>query len=243
MKPNETKFEPRSSVAWLISGFGPRIALAPEGDPPPAVVPPVPSAEPPKPADPAAPPVDPAKPAEPGSLLDKKPEDKPADAPVVEPITLENLKLPEGWSIPDDQKEAAKGFLDMMNDATLSPGDRAAKLIEMYAKASTEGSEKATNDWNNLQTDWQKQCREDPDIGGAKLEPMLGQISVLLDEYGTPELRGVFNVTGAGNNPHMVKFLSKVATALGEGKPAPGAQPAAAQTSLAERMYPSMKKG
>lgn len=132
-------------------------------------------------------------------------------------------------------------FIALMNDEAKTPAERAQGLVDLQAKAVKAMSEKAVADWDTLQTKWQDEMKADPEIGGDKLEANLSRISTLLNVHGSPELREVLNATGAGNNVHVAKFLSKVATALGESLPAPAAVPGAGQTDPAKTMFPNMK--
>lgn len=132
-------------------------------------------------------------------------------------------------------------FLGIMNDDKLSGAERAQKLVDLQANTLKSMSEKAVADWDKLQETWQGEVKADPTVGGDKLEANLGKISTLINTFGTPEVREIFSQTGAGNNVHMVKFLTKIAAALGEGTPTPAAVPAGGAKTLAQKMYPSMK--
>lgn len=132
-------------------------------------------------------------------------------------------------------------FLGVMNDATLDGPGRAQKLVDLQTKAMTAMSEKAVADWTKLQETWQEEVRNDPVVGGEKLDANLGKISTLINVHGSPEVRDIFSQTGAGNNVHMVKFLTNIANALGEALPAPAAAPPGGAKSLAQKLYPSMK--
>lgn len=177
--------------------------------------------------DPAAPAVtDPAKPVETPAVV---------EPPLV--LTAEHIKLPEGFTLPDADRDS---FLGIMNDQALKPEERVQKLIDFAVereKNSVSAQEKA---WADTQKSWADAVRADPDVGGDKLEPALGKIAQLTQKYGSPELLEVFTLTGAGNNVHMVKFLSKIANDLSEGTPVLGA-PATGQKSLANSLFPSMK--
>lgn len=170
------------------------------------------------------------------------PETPPAEpAPAVEPLaplSFENIKLPEGLTIPDEDRTAV---LDIMNDDKLSGADRLQRLVDFQGQVMQRAAEANFKAWTDLQSQWQDAVRADPEIGGDKLQPALGEISKLVDKYGSPELREAMDTTGAGNHPAIVKFLSKVAKDLSEGGPVLGA-PSSAKESLADRMYPSMKK-
>jgi len=132
-------------------------------------------------------------------------------------------------------------FVTLLNDEAKTPAERAQGLVDLQAKAVKAMSEKAVADWEKLQTTWQDEMKADTEIGGDKLEANLSKISTLLNVHGSPELREVLNATGAGNNVHVAKFLSKIASALGESLPAPATTPAGGDKDPAKIMFPNMK--
>lgn len=162
---------------------------------------------------------------------------KEEDAPAA--LTAEALALPEGFEVNQPRMDE---FLGVMNNADMKPEERAQALINLYADTMKEASEKGSQLWNETQDTWAKECEALPEIGGGKLPETLGGISKLLTEYSgggeeEKQLRDVFEITGAGNNPHMVKFLDRMAKALvKEGSPASGG-PAATSKSDAELLY------
>lgn len=171
---------------------------------------------------------------EPGST-ENKPEDKPAEqaeAPV--PLTVEDIVLPEGFTADESLQTE---FVELMNNTELSPKDRANALVALQAKAITAASEASSAAWTEMQDQWRGEVKADL---GDKLEPTLSAVGKLITEYGSPELVGVFDLTGAGNNLHVIKFLSTIASKLTEGGYTSG-MPAATETTAAERMFPSMK--
>lgn len=203
----------------------------PPNDPPSLVTTPTPSPTPDPNTDPANPPE--------GDPQPKEPEQKPDDSPIVEPppVSADDLKFPEDVEVSDELRDE---FLGLFNDKEKSPSERAQALVDLQIKAAREASEKASEAWSAMQTQWRDEVKADPEVGGDKLQPALGRINRLLTEYGTEELNGVMDLTGAGNNLHVVKFLDKVAKALTEGGPATG-QPAQTAPSAASKMFPSMK--
>lgn len=155
------------------------------------------------------------------------------------PLTADDLKFPEGMQVADADRD---GFLGILNNRALSPSEQAQALIDLQAKVSKEASEAGSQAWTEMQTQWQNDVRNDPEIGGAKLDANLASIGKLIDQYGSDELRAVMDLTGAGNNVHVVKFLANVARQLTEGGPVQSAQPPAQQQSLASILYPTMEQ-
>ena len=159
--------------------------------------------------------------------------------PVV-PLTREDLALPEGLTVSDEQ---ASALLDLFNDDKLSPKDRANKLVEMHGtlvqSAIQTVGEQMVAEIQRQQAEWETAVKSDPEIGGANLAPNLAKVSKLIDAEGTPELRQALDATGAGSHPEIVKFFVKMADRYAEGAPAGGGNPTSKE-STAQRMYPGM---
>lgn len=159
--------------------------------------------------------------------------------PVV-PLTREDLALPEGLTVSDEQ---ATALLDLFNNAELSPKDRANKLVEMHGtlvqSAIQTVGEQMVAEIQRQQAEWETAVKSDPEIGGANLAPNLAKVSKLIDAEGTPELRQALDATGAGSHPEIVKFFVKMADRFAEGAPAGGGNPTTKE-STAQRMYPGM---
>lgn len=185
--------------------------------------------DPNKPADP-----DPNKPADPDPNKPADPEPEP-----VEPLKLEDVTVPEGFEL---QPEMANKFLEILN-GDMAPKDRANALIALHGETMSAASEASSKAWEDMQTEWKDEAKADPDIGGAKLQPTLTNIGKLIDEFGDEKVRGVFDLTGAGNNPHMIKFLGKIADKLTEGNFFKASSPSNADdpNAAAKRLFPSMK--
>ena len=164
-------------------------------------------------------------------------EEAKAEVVEVVPLTVEDIVLPEGFApAPELQQE----FVDVMNDADLSAKDRASALIALQAKALTAASEASSAAWTEMQDKWRTEVKADPAFSGEKLTTAVASVAKLISEYGTPELNGVFDLTGAGNNIHVIKFLSNIAGKLTEGSFTAGS-PAGGEASAASLLYPSMK--
>lgn len=161
-------------------------------------------------------------------------------APEFVPLTADNIQFPEGVEVDEGVRDL---FLDVLNDQELSSADRAQALVDLHVQMSQATSETSSQAWADLQESWQNEVRNDPDIGGHKLEGHLSNIGKVLDQYGTPELRAVMDQTGAGNNIHVVKFLANLAKDVTEGSYAQGMAAPVSELSAAERMFPSMAKG
>ncbi len=163
------------------------------------------------------------------------------------PLTSESIKLPEGFEAGDTLPK----FVDVFNNSELASDAKAQALIDLHVDLMKQASEKGSQLWATTQENWAKEAKEDPVIGGEKLEPTLGNISKMIDAYakgpdGKPdpvfarELREVMDVTGAGNNPRVIRFLNNLALDLvKEGGPVPAGIPAVGDRSAAQVLYPN----
>ncbi len=169
----------------------------------------------------------------------KQPGQAEDDSPIVEPAPLQ----PTDITLPDDvevSEELRDEFLSVLNDKELDAKGRAQALIDLQLKAATSAAEAQSAAWAEMQTKWQDEVKSDADLGGDKLQPALGRIGRLLSEYGSEELSGVLDMTGAGNSLHVIKFLDRIAAKLTEGGAVIG-QPLSQERSAAQKLFPSMK--
>lgn len=153
------------------------------------------------------------------------------------PLTSDDIEIPEGLEVNEAVRDE---FLGVLNNRELDLKGQANALLALQAKVMGEASEAGSAAWNQQQTAWQDEVKADPEVGGAKLQGTLTSVGKLVEEFGSPELKQVFDLTGAGNSVHVVRFLNKLAGQLTERSvPQPG-QPTSAG-STAARLYPSMK--
>lgn len=167
--------------------------------------------------------------------VEPKVEEKKPDEVV--PLKVEDIKLPDGF---EARPEALAEFVGILNDASLTPQARVDALVNLQAKEVQALTEQFAQKWVDTQVEWQTEVRNDPELGGQKLDANLGEISKLVTAYGTPKLKEIFDSTGAGNNIEMVRFLTKIAKVVNEGKPVTGA-PTNTPMTTAQKMFPSMK--
>lgn len=171
-------------------------------------------------------------PAEPEGEGDTSPE-----APLAEPLTADDISIPEGLEIPEELRDE---FLGIVNDAEKTPKERAQALIDLQAKAAEQASETASQQFADQQRQWQDEVKNDPELGGAKFTQTLGGIQRLVDQFGNDDFVQAMATTGAGNNIHVVRFFHQLAQRFNEGGPISGS-PASTAEDAASRMFPSMK--
>lgn len=182
--------------------------------------------------------------AEPAKSLvnEETPKDDLTTVPA-EVITLENITLPEGITI---DEPVMGSFLEIMNNAELTAQERVQKLVDLQSEVQRAAAEEPGKVWEETQDGWRREAEAHPVIGGNKLAGTLQGVSKLIESYGgdateQKALRQVMDFTGAGNNPHVIAFLSRVAGKLVvEGGPVIGSPTSEASgASLAQRMFPN----
>ena len=197
-----------------------------------------PAAEPTAPVEtPAAQPVEGGSvPSEQGnpdtSVLTEQPQ--PEAAPV-EPLTFEQLTIPQGMEITTEQ---AAPILAAINDPKLSPAERGNALIAAY-EAQVRADYTA---WQTTQRERGEAVLADPELGGDKWPQTQARITAMINEF-SPDpdgLRRELVETGMGNSIHLVRLFAKLGELVGEGKPVVGTSPNN-DKPLEQRMYPSME--
>ena len=190
----------------------------------------------------------------------KTPEEKKPDesesADEFKPITAEDLSVPEDLQL----NEARQGELvDFINEFQIPPA-AVAKFMEMNGGWAQEDAQAQVDNWTTTQEQWVEQAQNDPKIGGDQLEGNLNEIGKLLDvmtqvpdgkggfaadEKYAGELRQAFDMTGAGNHPAIIRFLSDVAkqARVSEGTPLIGGRAAEGKPDPLAVLYPTMQKG
>jgi hypothetical protein len=163
----------------------------------------------------------------------------PAGAAV--PFDLKAITLPEGMTL--DEAESAS-FSSWAGEHKISP-EAATKLFELYGARMTAQTEANTtaNDaansklWNDTQSEWQ--AATIAELGDTK-DAVLTRVTGLLTEFGDDNVRQAMDLTGAGNHVAVIRFLDKLALAVGEGTPV---NPAgrSEETNPLDALYPSMK--
>ena len=174
------------------------------------------------------PPVEPAKEPE----APKEPEAQ------AEAFKLEDLKFSEGFTV---DTPIAEAFVDIVNKRGLSR-EVVSDLVALQEKAVKASSEAGSQLWADTQEQWRKEVLADPSIGGDKWEATSNRIDQIIDKYGSPEVRAAHDLTGAGNNPHIVRMMAKIAAELTEAKfISSGTTSTSPAQDLASRLYPTMK--
>ncbi len=160
--------------------------------------------------------------------------------PAPEPMKPEDykLELPEGITADDPLltaflEGAAKGGMDNESvQAVVSAlGPKLAEQLQAPVKA-----------WTTLNETWQAEVKADPVIGGANLPATIKTVADAISLVSTPEeaqaAREALTMTGAGNNPAIVRLMHRMASRLVEKGAVQGNSPAESRSAAAV-LYPS----
>lgn len=162
------------------------------------------------------------------------------DTPAPEPMKPEDykLELPEGIAADDPLltaflEGAAKGGMDneSVQAVVSSLGPKLAEQMAAPMKA-----------WTSLNEQWQAEVKADPVIGGANLPATIKTVTDAINLVSTPEearlAREALTMTGAGNNPAIVRLMHRMASRLVEKGAVQGNSPAESRSAAAV-LYPS----
>lgn len=95
---------------------------------------------------------------------------------------------------------------------------------------------------NGTPDTWADKAKSDKDIGGDKWDSTVSTARRAVNELGTPELKALFEATGTGNHPELIRFMAKAGAMIKEDNPATGnASGKAQKADRAEVLYPDDK--
>jgi len=111
--------------------------------------------------------------------------------------------------------------LKLSNEQANALAPLALKVQERFAAQQADAHEA-------LKTDWAKEVKADPDIGGKNWKETEALVARALDTFGAPSqlddagnetnpFRKLLNDTGLGNHPVMVRMFREIGDKVGEG--------------------------
>ena len=142
-------------------------------------------------------------------------------APVVVAPVYEGFKFPENF---ETNNETVTEFSKLLGELEISAGkiDHAGyeaagqKLIDLGIK-NTQDSIARLNDYyaqfhNNQKKQWLESFKNDPQMGGEKLQETIGSLRSSVEQYaGTPEqlaeFRQIMRDTGVDNHPALTRVI------------------------------------
>lgn len=159
-------------------------------------------------------------------------------APEIKPEDYK-VELPEGIKADDPLlvsflEGAAKGGMD---------NESVQAVINSLGPKLAEQMQAPIKRWIDLNEQWVAEVKADPVIGGDKLPVAQETVWQAMALVSKPEevvaVREALNMTGAGNNPAIIRLLYNMAKRLVEPGAVKGNAPAEPTKSVAALLYPS----
>lgn len=161
-----------------------------------------------------------------------------------------NNVVPDKYVFMDENGQAYSDdttaeFSDFVRDVGLSQ-EQATKVFNAYVadlkQMQKDFLQGQTDKQANQKKEWKQAVMSDAEIGGQNFETTKANITKVMNEYATPELRQYLNESGLGYNPAFIKFVAKIGKNLASdnqfinGATARGVE---TEHERARRMYPN----
>ena len=175
--------------------------------------------------------------------------DEPAPLPSYEP-----WKFPDNVTVdPSQLVEVNKMFAEFEVESKAEHAlvqkfgqkilDRHVESVQAVIKQLGDAYQES---WKNQTKNWYETFKNDPEIGGEKMEASQAAAREFIRRHGgTPaqqnSLREIFKTTGLGNHPDVIRVMANATANLSEGKVIPAGTPPAAPTTRKSRFYGAKK--
>lgn len=158
------------------------------------------------------------------------------------PVTYGDFNTSEGIKLDEKLITDFKAMLGPLK----VPQDVAQKFVDMHIAQLKDAIDAPYKAWKDLQTEWVGKIKADPELGGAKFDEVSSTVAKVIDHIAGKDakaLRGALDMTGAGNNPEMYRFIARVGKILTEGGIVLGGGPGEPNPkNPAETLYPNQGK-
>lgn len=118
------------------------------------------------------------------------------------------FEVPEGRSI---DPSAIETYTPILKELGLTQ-EQANKLFN----AQMELADKQIERVESQSKEWLNEVRNDPDLGGENFKATARGLDAVMSKYGDAELTEFLDLAGLTNHPPLVRFVAKIAKALGE---------------------------
>lgn len=156
---------------------------------------------------------------------DKKNEELPVKAE-----EYEFVDVPEGFELDPAVDKEFREFAAKQGWSKETVKDLTAMQVKLYEKQSEAHAE--------LVATWGEELKTDKEIGGRAYDQNIAKAIEAKNAFFPPEVNAVFDKTGLGNHPAIVKGLVRIGKAMGEMNTLPG-KGKATSTTVLESLYGS----
>jgi len=148
-----------------------------------------------------------------------------------------NLRFPEGSQVDED---AASGLVELAKEHKLPP-EVAQKIAAFGVPVLNKAQQQQQEAFNAQLKAWESEVLADADIGGVALQDNLRLAAKAIDRFGGDALRQVFDATGLGNHPQLVKAFVQIGKAISDDTLVGlNSSKATGDQGLAKQMFPYM---
>lgn len=130
-------------------------------------------------------------------------------------LSIDDFVFPEGA---DKASEGAKSFIDIVNNRDLSLKDRTQQFLDLHKaeidRVHQSYAEHQRRVWGDLNTGWQNELRNDPEIGGNRLHTNLSLAKGVIEHFLSPQDSAALlkhaDANGMGNFLPFIRLLARM---------------------------------
>lgn len=195
--------------------------------------------------------VDGAKTQDATLLTDKKEaeqetEDKDKSEKTPDKSEESEITIPDGMELDTERFEKFKGILE---DVDITH-DKKQELMDLASDFTQNIAQKQADVWSDIRKGWVEDITADKEFGGSNLDKSLVISKRALKQFGgdPDEKTGVLPImkvleeTGMGDNPDVIRFLTRVGKAMSEDTLETGS-PKNPEQDFAKALYPNTDFG
>jgi hypothetical protein len=124
------------------------------------------------------------------------------------------------------------------------------RAVDFFIAEQKRQQDALVEQFNTIRKGWIDEIKADTTFGGQKFAETTAAAGALIEQYGgsadeVKALRNMLRITGAGDNPHLIRLLARVGKAAAqEGRPVPAVVPKSpAAISKSARRYGNTTNG
>lgn len=120
--------------------------------------------------------------------------------------------LPEGMSVDTELFDGVKEIAAKHN----IPAEAVQEMVDAYAKRVAESDTNLQKQWAEVEKGWKDTAKNDPEIGGDKFDSSVEKAKRAISTFGTPELKEALEQSRMGNNPEVIRFMTRIGEKITE---------------------------
>ena len=128
------------------------------------------------------------------------------------------FEVPEGMELDEAMAEAMSPLFKELGITQA----QANQLVATYGAQVQERAEAEAQTFVDRVTGWTDAAKADKEIGNDNWDASVAAGNAALQKFGTPELTQALGETGMSNHPEVIRFMVRVAKAVGDDKLEPG---------------------